>query len=149
MDIFFHQANINDKTVDKGKNTMIHRLKQIYSKEQFIPSFIGVFINPFYIIRKGLYKGVVSNKKYLKGRLLDFGCGNKPYEDLFDVQEYIGLDIEESGHSHKNEQVDIYYNGKTIPFDDNHFDSILSVEVFEHVINLEQICYGTSQIEIL
>ena len=121
------------------KNTIIHRLKKIYSKEQFIPSFIGVFINPFYFIRKGLYKGVVSNKKYLKGRLLDFGCGNKPYEDLFDVQEYIGLDIEESGHSHKNEQVDIYYNGKTIPFDDNHFDSILSVEVFEHLFNLEQI----------
>jgi len=105
----------------------------------FIPSFLGVFINPFYFIRRGLYKGVGLNKGYLTGRLLDFGCGSKPYKELFDVQEYIGLDIRESGHYHKSEQVDVYYDGKTIPFDDNHFDSIFSSEVLEHVFNLEQI----------
>lgn len=118
---------------------MMRRLEQIYLKEMFIPSFLGVFINPNYFIKKGLYKGVVSNKKYLKGRLLDFGCGSKPYKEIIDVQEYIGLDLKESGHCHKNEQVDIYYDGKTIPFDDNHFASIFSSEVFEHVFNLDQV----------
>jgi len=114
-------------------------LRRIYTKEMFIPSLLGIFINPFYFIRRGLYKGIISNKKYLKGRLLDFGCGSKPYKNLLDVKEYIGLDIEESGHSHKNEQVDVYYDGKTIPFDDNNFDSVFSSEVLEHIFNLEQI----------
>jgi SAM-dependent methyltransferase len=117
---------------------MIHKLAQIYYKQLFIPSFLGLLVNPLYLIRRGLYKGIVSNKEYLKGRLLDFGCGSRPYRELFDVQEYIGLDIEESGHLHRNEQIDVYYDGKMIPFNDNHFDSIFSSEVFEHIFNLEQ-----------
>jgi SAM-dependent methyltransferase len=120
-------------------NGMIDRLKQVYSREMFIPSFLGIFINPLYFLRHGLYKGVVLNKKYLKGRLLDFGCGNKPYKELFDVQDYVGLDIEVSGHGHQKEQIDVYYDGKTIPFEDNHFDSVFSSEVFEHIFNLEQV----------
>jgi SAM-dependent methyltransferase len=118
---------------------MLHRLRKISSKERFNPSFLSIFINPLYFARRGLYKGVSLNKRYLNGKLLDFGCGNKPYKGLFDVQEYIGLDIEESGHSHKNEEIDVYYDGKTIPFPDNHFDSIFSSEVFEHIFNLEEI----------
>jgi SAM-dependent methyltransferase len=118
---------------------MLQKLKQIYSKETLMPSFLGIFINPLYFIKQGLYKGVALNRKYLKGRLLDFGCGSKPYKNLLDVQNYIGVDIEVSGHSHKDSQVDVYYDGKTLPFDDNHFDSIFSSEVFEHIFNLEQI----------
>jgi len=122
---------------------MLNKLKEIYaeiySREMFAPTFLGVFINPFYFIRRGLHKGVISNKGYLKGRLLDFGCGSKPYKNFFDVQEYIGLDIEESGHLYKYEGVDVYYDGKEIPFQDGHFDSIFSSEVFEHIFNLEEI----------
>jgi len=118
---------------------MKHEFEQIYSREMFKPSLIGLFINPFYFIRRGLYRGVTSNKRYMTGRMLDFGCGSKPYKDLFDVEEYVGLDIEESGHSHQNEQVDVFYDGKTIPFEDNHFDSVFSSEVFEHIFNLERV----------
>ena len=101
--------------------------------------FIGFFINPFFIIRRGLYKGIRENAPFLSGKLLDFGCGKKPYKDLFNVDEYIGLDIEVSGHSHKNEVIDVYYNGKEIPFEKNHFDSIFSSEVFEHVFNIDKV----------
>jgi len=58
---------------------------------------------------------------------------------MFDVTEYIGLDIEKSGHGHKDEDIDVYYDGKNIPFEDAHFDSIFSSEVFEHVFNLEEV----------
>ena len=47
--------------------------------------------------------------------MLDFGCGQKPYESLFSVEEYVGLDIEVSGHDHTNSKVDTYYDGKNIP----------------------------------
>jgi hypothetical protein len=75
---------------------MLHRLRKIYSKERFIPSFIGIFINPLYFARWGLYKGLIPNKKYLKRKILDFSCCSKPYKVLFDVQEYIGLDIKKA-----------------------------------------------------
>ena len=122
---------------------MISKLKFLYNKiyiqNKFTPSFLGIFTNPSYLIRKGLYVEIVKNKKYLKGILLDFGCGSKPYKKLFDVETYIGLDIEESGHDNTNENVDIYYDGKVLPFQDNYFDSIFSTEVLEHVFNIDDI----------
>lgn len=113
------------------------KLKQFYTKQVFRPTIMGIFLNPFYIIRKGLCKGIVSNKKYMKDRLLDFGCGKKPYKNIFDVKEYVGLDIEKSGHSHENEQIDVYYDGNFIPFENDYFDSVFSSEVLEHIPNLE------------
>ncbi len=71
---------------------------------------------------------------------MDFGCGSKPYKSLFkNASEYIGVDYDSEGHSHKNEKIDVFYDGKTIPFKDNSFDSILTSEVLEHVFNLEEI----------
>jgi len=75
----------------------------------------------------------------LKGRLLDFGCGSKPYKSLFQVDEYIGVDLMNEGHPHENEQIDVFYDGRKIPLPDNSFDSVLSSEVFEHVFNLDEI----------
>jgi SAM-dependent methyltransferase len=115
------------------------KINEIYLREEFLPSALSILINPNYFDRMGLYKAIKSNAIYLKGRLLDFGCGNKPYKCLFNVNEYIGLDIEESGHSHINENIDVYYDGKTIPFDDSSFDSIFSSEVFEHIFDLDPI----------
>jgi SAM-dependent methyltransferase len=95
--------------------------------------------HPYYFIRSQLLKSVQGQAHHLKGRLLDFGCGSKPYKNLLEVDEYIGVDFVNEGHPHDNEQIDVYYDGKTIPFPDNSFDSILSSEVFEHVFNLPEI----------
>lgn len=98
-----------------------------------MPNWVGVFVNPYYFIRSGLYKAIYDYKDHLTGVLLDFGCGNKPYKSFIEVDKYIGLDIEESGHDSTNYDVDVYWDGKTIPFQNNHFDSILTSEVLEHV----------------
>lgn len=72
----------------------------------------------------------------MHGRLLDVGCGKKPYKRLFsNVSEYIGIDIENPGHDHSNEDIDVFYDGKVFPFTDNSFDSVLTNQVFEHVFN--------------
>lgn len=96
-------------------------------------------LNPFYFIRKGLLGHIATHAPLLRGKLLDFGCGSKPYRALFDVEEYIGLDFENPGHPHDNEQIDVFYDGEKIPFADGHFDSVLCSEVFEHVFNLETV----------
>ncbi len=118
---------------------MVAKLKKLYNKSLFQPTFFGLFFNPFFIIRRGLYKGISQFSDHMQGKLLDFGCGSKPYKALFSVSTYIGTDIEVSGHDHRSEEIDVYYDGKILPFADKSFDSIFSSEVFEHVFNLPQI----------
>ncbi len=97
------------------------------------------FSHPYYFMRKGLLHAVKKWAPSLKGKLLDFGCGSKPYRSLFNVEEYIGLDFQKTGHDHTGEEIDIFYDGKTIPFPDEYFDSILCSEVAEHLFNLPDV----------
>jgi SAM-dependent methyltransferase len=121
-------------------NAMTFDLKKLYRKIVFGESLLGVFINPFYISRRALLRCIRQHARNISsGRLLDVGCGSKPYRELFSVDEYIGLDIETSGHDHSSSEVDMFYDGETIPFDDAHFDHVFSSEVFEHVFNLDRL----------
>ncbi len=96
--------------------------------------------HPLYYIRKGLYSKISLYAPQMSGDLLDFGCGEKPYQSLFtNVHSYTGLDYDSEGHKHTNEKIDVYYDGVTIPFEAAHFDSIFTSEVFEHVFKLPQI----------
>ncbi len=103
-------------------------------------NFNPTYKHPLYFIRKGLFRKISLYAPQLKGKLLDFGCGEKPYQSLFtNVTEYIGLDYNGEGHDHQNEAVDVYYDGITIPFENEVFDSVFTSEVFEHVFGLQQI----------
>ncbi|MGB8190933.1 MAG: methyltransferase domain-containing protein [Chitinophagaceae bacterium] len=107
-----------------------------YLKEQsFQPGIGALFTNPFYLIRLGLYRNMRELAPLLQGKLLDFGCGRKPFENLFNVNEYIGVDMEQTGHDHSNSKVDVFYDGKTLPFADETFDALLCSEVLEHVFD--------------
>lgn len=93
---------------------------------------------PGYLVRHRLVDGIERHAHFMKGTMLDFGCGSKPYKSLFKV-DYVGLDYDGEGHSHEGEQIDHYYDGKKIPFEDSFFDSVFTTEVFEHVFNLPEI----------
>lgn len=111
-----------------------------YLKHQsFQPGFFSLFINPFYLIRRALFKHIRAYAPTLKGKLLDFGCGRKPYENLFSVNEYIGVDLEQTGHDHTNSKVDVFYDGRHLPFNDETFDALFCSEVLEHIFNPDEI----------
>ncbi|MES2731839.1 MAG: class I SAM-dependent methyltransferase [Bacteroidota bacterium] len=119
---------------------MLSQLNAIYLRQRFFINGLSLFINPFFFIRRGLLRGIRKFAPQLSGRLLDFGCGSKPYRELFSVNEYIGVDMEQTGHAHLKEElltIDVFYDGKTIPFPNNHFDSVFCSEVFEHIFNLD------------
>jgi SAM-dependent methyltransferase len=116
---------------------IVEKMKSWGRRQSFQPGPLAIFINPFYFLRRGLYRHLKNHAKKLDGVLLDFGCGRKPYKNLFDVKEYVGVDIEKSGHSHELSEIDVYYDGRTIPFKDNHFDSVLCSEVFEHIFEID------------
>ena len=113
---------------------MFNKLKQVFYKEQFEPSLWGLFINPFYFARKGLLENIIPLKQYIKGKILDVGCGQKPYEKLFDSTQYIGLEID-TIENRLNKKANFFYDGGTFPFQDREFDSIITNQVFEHVFN--------------
>ncbi len=100
----------------------------------------GVFYNPFFFTRKELYKAIAAKAPLFKGKLIDLGCGTKPYACEFaNVSEYIGLDIEQSGNHDTKSYIDMFYDGKTFPLENNSVDGFFSSETFEHIFNLEEI----------
>jgi len=89
--------------------------------------------HPFYFARKALLASFTELSPEIHGRVLDVGCGQKPYISLFNFSEYIGMDVEQSGHPHQNEEIDVFYDGKIFPFPDHSFDSVITSQVLEHV----------------
>lgn len=108
-------------------------------KSPFFPTLPGGLIDPFYVIRKRILDAVKSNSVHISGKVLDFGCGSKPYQSLFKFDKYLGADIENPGHDHKNENIDIFFDGINLPLENETFDSCFSSEVFEHVFELDKV----------
>lgn len=127
---------------------MLDALKRRLSSEMFQPTYsIGIWINPFFIVRRRLAAGVAEISEAIDGGiLLDFGCGRKPYENFFNVDKYVGIDLDATGHDHRTSNVDVYYDGRKIPFEDEVFDIVFSSETFEHVFNFEEIIKEISRV---
>jgi len=120
--------------------SQITRLREQVASESFLVSPRSIMFSPVFIIRRGLFNAIKQLAPEITGNLLDFGCGSKPYESIFsNATSYVGVDIEVSGHSHLDSKVDVFYDGKTLPFPDAQFDSIVSFEVFEHVFNPDEL----------
>lgn len=112
------------------------QIRDRYSREEFFPSWLGVFVNPFYFARRGLAQSLTRWSVELSGRLLDVGCGTKPYRALFATEDYVGLDID-SERTRALDVADVLYDGGEFPFPDQSFDSALCNQVLEHVFNPE------------
>ena len=91
-----------------------------------------------YIVYSYLFKALdYSIKKYGRGKVLDIGCGNKPYKSLFtnNISEYTGCDINQT----ESNSVDIICNVTDIPLPDKSIDTILCTQVIEHVFEHEKL----------
>lgn len=80
-----------------------------------------------------LLREVLKTIPYVRGKLLDIGCGEKPYKDIFSsrVDSYVGIDLPHTLH-HKQD-IDVFANAHHLPFKENTFDTVLCLEVLEHV----------------
>jgi SAM-dependent methyltransferase len=111
---------------------MIQKLKRYVMKQQYAPGLLGLWLNPFYHSRRGLSKAIGRMAPSMKGCLLDVGCGRKPYREMFQTEEYAGLEID-SPENRANKQADFYYDGNAIPFAGSNFDGVVCNQVLEHV----------------
>ena len=94
--------------------------------------------NPVFLTHIRLKTALESVIKPLaiKGlRCLDVGCGDRPYEYLFQSGHYVGVDVKSSGRPLEMKQPDYFYDGVTLPLQDDSFDMVMSTQVLEHVPN--------------
>ncbi len=75
----------------------------------------------------------LSAKKHLSGRLIDIGCGTKPYEGQLSprIVEHVGMDHGETIHD--KSKIDLFGTAYDIPAEDSSFDSAICTAVLEHL----------------
>ncbi|CAN5195874.1 hypothetical protein BH18GEM1_BH18GEM1_01490 [soil metagenome] len=80
---------------------------------------------------------LVHGRRYLGGRLIDIGCGTKPYQELLApyVSGHIGLDRIDPFHP--GAKPDLVGTAYEIPVADGTFDSALSTAALEHLAEPE------------
>jgi len=86
----------------------------------------------YYLVYKPLIRDLeYAAGKYAGDRVMDIGCGNKPYREMFDriAKEYIGCDVVQSSQN----KVDIICEATKIPLPGSSFDTVFSTQVIEHV----------------
>jgi glycosyltransferase involved in cell wall biosynthesis len=87
-----------------------------------------------YIVRSAILRAVEAFAPRMHGTLLDVGCGIMPYRGILTrspsrVTRYLGMDIETEIY---RAEVDLRWDGTTIPLEDASVDCAMATEVLEH-----------------
>ena len=107
-------------------------------RNDFQPKWYAILFKPLFITRRWRFKRIIAfSRKYNfeNKKILDVGCGTKPYENIFKNCQYVGIDIKGASHDDNLKNVDKFYDGENIPFDDREFDLVICTEVLEHSEN--------------
>lgn len=89
------------------------------------------FLNAVELEARSIREAIVDSLPYVHGRVLDIGCGTKPYQDLFRGHHtaYIGIDLETVQKS----KADVFADSLRLPFRSGALDTVFSTQVIEHV----------------
>ncbi len=97
-------------------------------------TFGDTYLHPRYIAKREIARFVRAEGPRLFGRLLDVGCGKKPYGPcLPNIEKHWGADMPSTIHG--VEHSDVMASALALPFANGTFDSILCTEVLEHTPN--------------
>jgi 2-polyprenyl-3-methyl-5-hydroxy-6-metoxy-1,4-benzoquinol methylase len=107
---------------------------------QALPRLKGITVkkkNPDYIHLYFLMKDIKEAlDKYAKKKLLDLGCGNKPYKEWYGplTESSTGCDAVQSSEN----VVDTICLANELPYQNESFDTVFSTQVLEHVFDQQQ-----------
>lgn len=131
-------------------------LKKVRTKYDVSASFIMkskleiTIFNPRYLANYWLNKDIKSSVNYAKGILLDIGCGNQPYYAIYrkKVDKYFGLDLPTASQvMGVNLKPDIISNANfSIPVKNESIDTVLLIQVLEHLAEPEKVISETKRI---
>lgn len=105
--------------------------------QKAIRSYISpLFLTRFYLRRDVRY---FAKKYRFEGKILDVGCGQKPYKNYFANSEYVGIDFKEYSGSKDfpEDKPDYYFDDSysenlILPFESGSFDHAVSFQALEH-----------------
>ena len=88
----------------------------------------------------------VAARAHVRGRLLDLGCGQRPFEDMLleHAGSYVGLEYDRQRY--RLTPPDIWASALDLPFRDASFDAVLASQVLEHVPEPAQLFQEVSRI---
>ena len=112
-------------------------LRRFILEQWYNPGFVGLWVNPFFHARRELFRSINRFGSKIEGRVLDVGCGSKPYQALFAASEYVGLEID-TPDNRLRKQADVFYSGDVFPFPAQNFDSVVCSQVLEHIFSPEK-----------
>lgn len=104
-------------------------------------------LSPYWLDWRSLRGAIERLAPNARGVMLDVGCSERPYGALFapHVSRYVGLDYPPALLDKQPElwkildrakrSVDVFGDGRRLPFADASFDTVLSTEVLEHVLS--------------
>lgn len=77
------------------------------------------------VIGELLLQEILAVRPYLKGYLLDVGCGSRPYAPIYEslVELSVGIDVPYSPHGVT--AVDVIARAERLPFSDQVFDRLM------------------------
>lgn len=84
----------------------------------------------------------------MKGKVLDLGCGNKPYYKIYSkiCDSSIGSDVPFSLHQNANVEVICYAEDIDKHLEKNYFDCVLCTEVLEHTVNDQKVINNINKV---
>ncbi len=106
---------------------------ELIQRHKFQPGFWALFTNHNYLSRYELLGFVKKIGGHSRGLVVDVGCGSKPYQSYLEHDRYFGVDVDTGAHAHDNEDIDLFYDGVTLPFQSGGVDTVVCFEVLEHV----------------
>jgi len=71
--------------------------------------------------------------RYARGRLLDVGCGERPYAEEMEVSAESCVSLEFDRKRYAGMGPEVWGSGLALPFGDESFDTVFSSQVLEHV----------------
>lgn len=125
-------------------------IKKLLNSLKYCHSIFSIFINPFFLHRKSLsnyiqkYSLTCSHNELV----IDVGCGEMPYAKFFEHCRYIGVDVLFSGRSLDRKLPTLWFDGETIPIEDNSCSHVLLIEVAEHVYDPKKLLSEINRILI-
>ncbi len=104
--------------------------------------------NSIYFSPVGITKTLTENaikkaaKLYAAGKLIDLGCGEKPYESIISpyITSYFGVDFQPTAEVNygKGTKADLYRDCTETGLPNESFDTLISTQVMEHIFNTDK-----------
>ncbi|HAL62686.1 MAG TPA: hypothetical protein DCP08_09825 [Chloroflexi bacterium] len=103
--------------------------------------------HPHKIEVQSIIDALVAARGFAQGYLVDIGCGSKPYLAIFAsrVSNYIGVDLPHSSVD-QPPKADIYADAQQLPFKAFSFDTALSTQVLEHLVQPREALLETHRV---